>query len=363
MPNLLPLELERIAFHYVDPKQAGPVCSEQELDAAGLAPAIRDFLLGLAGAIWHAPDAGSTRSARFLPTPPPSEAPGAASHEAGQLTDAHQCLQAMLDDPAEFFPASRQLAVLLHARSHPNASPGVLAVLRLTRPSDGRAFIALAKVRHHDEELVRFVSGDLPRLGVEQVQDVLLKDIQKGALIPHPDKTEYDLKVIDAQSRDDPAAYFTEKFLGCSAKRSDDLQVKKLAPALEKFAQEKELPIKVEKLPQVLQELQQQPENVTPAALAQAAESQELFGEDFASEELVEYLVENRLGDLDIPQEQFQSKKKTVRRVIYRFLDPQYPGLEISGPPEAFAHILESQGEQITFKVITSPEGFKFGYQ
>lgn len=342
-------ELQRFAYHYVDPRQPGPACSQAETDLAQLPLPIRFLLLEMAEQIWDSPDAGSTRSARF----------------AVNVSEAHPLIETIRREEGEdeFFEASRQLAVLLHQRSHPKASPGLLGVMRLKNTEDGRVFAALVKIQHHDEEFVRVQAGELPQLEIAQVRAILRSEIQKGALIPHPAKEEYDVKVIDAQSREDPAAYFTEKFLGCVSKRSDDLQVRKVVPALERFAEQQEVPIAVEKLPQVIRDLQEQPANITPPVLAQVVAQGELFGEEFQPQKLVAFLEEQRLGDLDIPVEGFQQKRRRVRRIIYRFVDPQYDGLEISGPPEAFQKVLNNEGEEVTFVVRTSSEGFKFNYQ
>jgi hypothetical protein len=341
------LQLDRFAVHYVDPGLDGPAFSAGELHAPP--PEVEAFLLGLAAEIWNAPDSGATRSARFNP-------------ESEEARETQALLRAIAGEEEGFFSATRHLAELLHARSHPSASPGLLGVARLSDPEAGNSYAALLKIRYRDEALLRLRRGEAPLLEVQRVEDVLLKEIQKGAIYPHPEKADYDLKVIDAQSREDPAAYFTERFLGCVAKKSDDLQVKKLAPALEQFAEAKAIEIAVEKFPRLLQELKAQPEPVTPARLAEAVSAQEVFGPDFEPAELVEYLEENRLGDLDIPIEGFQRKRKGERRVVYRFTSPEYEGLEISGPPEAFEGILRAEGGQITFTIRTTSEGFRFGY-
>ncbi len=345
----LPLKLERFAFHYVDMKLDRPVYAEQEVDLARLPEPIQEFLLAMVSEIWDAPDAGTTRSARFA--------------ESQEASPARVCLETLLKDDGAFFAASRQIADLLRQRSHPSASPGVLGVMRLAHYETGKRFVALVKIRHRDEQLVRLEAPNLPRLDVERVQNVLRKEIQKGALLPHPDKDDYDVKVIDAQSREDPAAYFTEKFLGCYSKKSDDLQVRKLTPALERFAEERELSLAVERLPQVFQRLQDQPEDITAPVLAEAISEEGLFGEPVAPEEFSEYLDQVHLGDLDIPKEQFERKRKTARKVIYRFIDPELEGLEISGPPEVLSRILKAEGDQVIFTVSTDSGGFHFGYR
>jgi len=346
----LPLELKQFAYHYVDQKSEAPVFSEHEQPVVELPDAIQSFLLEMVAKIWDAPDAGSTRSARFV------------SGEEGD-PPARELLRQVCEEEDSFFEASCRLASLLHERSHPNASPGVLAVMRLERPEDGARFAALVKIRYKDVAFVRLNTGDRPRLEVEEVENILLREIQKGALYPHPDKSGYDLKVIDAQAREDPAAYFTEKFLGCTSKKSDELQVKKLAPVLERYAEEKEIELVVEKMDDVLHELRQQSENISLPVLVEAVAEQELFGDQFEEQDFEAYLEEQGLADLDIPVEEFQSNRRSSRRLVYRFIDPEYEGLEISGPPEAFQNVLSSENGLVTFKIQVTSDGFRFRYQ
>lgn len=346
-----PLELARFAYHYVDPRLDGPVYSPQEQDVPALPPDILNFLLEMVSEIWDAPDAGSTRSARF------------AAPEEGQEAATRELIEAIRAGESGFYPASMQLAERLHAQSPANASPGLLGVLQLVRPEDGAEFIALLKIRHKDEAFVQVLTGDRPQLEVTRLENVLMRGIQKGAIHPHPDRPEYDLKVIDTQAREDPAAYFTEKFLGCASKQSDEHQIKKLVPFLERYADAKDLPIAIEKVSGVLQELRQQPANISAPVLAEVVAKQELFGDSFEESDFEVFLDDNDLGDLDIPAEEFHNNRRASRRLVYRFLDPEYEGLEISGPPEAFSHVLSSDGRLVTFTIQVTPDGFRFRYQ
>lgn len=344
--------LDRFAYHYVDPRSPEPVYSPAEQDMAAMPEAIQDFLFDLVAEIWDAPDAGSTRSARF-----------AQNHERLGDSEARPWIEQALAGGEDFFAATRELAALLHRQSPQSASPGVLGVIRLVPVHDDRPTLALIKIRHRDEAFVHLGEGELPRLEVEQVERILLKDIQKGALAPHPEKSEYDLKVIDSQARDDPAAYFTEKFLGCDSKKSDDLQIKKLVPMLERYARERELPIAVEKVSGVIEGLRQQSENISAPVLAEVVAEQALFGDEFTGEDFTDYVEESELGELDIPAQEFQHNRRSPRRLIYRFVDPEYEGLEISGPPEAFSRVMSSKDGVVQFTITVTPDGFQFNYR
>ncbi len=345
------LELDRFAYHYIDPRSEAPVYSPAEQPIAEMQAEIREFLLDLVRMIWAAPDAGSTRSARF-----------AVDHPTLGTSQAQPWIDELIAGGEGFFSASRALAELLHRQAPATASPGVLGVLRLVRPTDGQVFAALLKIRYRDEAFVRLGSGSLPLLEVQQVDKILLREIQKGALIPHPEKPAYQLKVIDAQARDDPAAYFTAKFLGCDSKKSDDLQVKKLVPTLERYAEERQLPLKVEKVSDVIAELGRQEESVSAPKVVEVIAGQTLFGEEFEAEDFEEYLGQSDLAGLDVPPEEFQHKRRGPRRLVYRIVDPEYEGLEISGPPEAFRRVLSARDGSVIFTVVVTPDGFEFRY-
>lgn len=347
------IQLDRIAYHYVDPQAAEPVFATQEQAVASLPEAIRAFLLSIAAEVWDARDAGSTRSARFK----------ASDQEEAEGQEVHRLIEAALEGGKDFLDVTCQLAESLHRQSPQTASAGLLGVIRLLNTNSRLAYLALVKIRYRDEGFIRLTGEGLPELAVEQVERILLKDVQKGALYPHPDKPGYDVKIIDSQARDDPAAYFTEKFLGCDSKKSDDLQIKKLAPTLERYAQERELPIAMEKVSHVIADLRQKDENISAGVLADVVEDKQLFGPEFESEDFQEFLEQSDLGKLDIPADEFQHKRRSTRRLVYRFLDPEYEGLEISGPPEAFRQVLSSANGEVVFEVRVTADGFEFSYR
>lgn len=347
------IQLNRFAYHYVDPQAAEPLFAAREQDVASLPEEIRAFLLSLAAEVWDAPDAGSTRSARFK----------FSDQEEAERQEARHLIEVALEGGDDFINVTCQLAELLHRQSPQTASAGLLGVMRLWDANNDQAYLALVKIRYRDEGFIRLSGDGLPELAIEQVERILLKDVQKGALYPHPDKPAYDLKIVDSQARDDPAAYFTEKFLGCDSKKSDDLQIKKLTPTLERYAQERDLPIVLDKVSQVISDLRQKNENISAGVLAEVVEEKQLFGTEFAAEDFQEFLEQSDLGKLDIPAEEFQHKRRSSRRLVYRFLDPEYEGLEISGPPEAFRQVLSSKGGEVVFEVRVTPDGFEFSYR
>ena len=125
------LELSRLAIHYVDRSTDGPICAPREQDVADLHPTIIEFILDLASEVWDAADTGTTRSGNFVPDEHERLGPSLVKH----------CLERIVHDDEGFFAASEDLALHLYHRSHPQASPGLLAVTRLVSPENGGIFV------------------------------------------------------------------------------------------------------------------------------------------------------------------------------------------------------------------------------
>jgi hypothetical protein len=351
-------ELMRLAIHYVDRSADEPVYAPCEQDVAALHPAIAEFMTDLVLEVWEAPDTGTTRSGYFAPDDHPRLGPSFVKGRRDQL---------LRPGKDGFFTASRELAHHLHRRSHPRASPGLLAVMQFLAPGAGDPFAALLKIRHRDARFVRVLSDALTQLEVEQVENMLVHEIQKGAIIPHPHKPGYDLKVIDKQATDDPAVYFTESFLGCSTKKSDEHQVIRLVPEMRKYAALRELPVATEELPQVVAALQKQRGNVTTAVVARAIQERGALGPDFQPDDFQTYVdKESDLGPLDIPIERLLKSGKQARHprsFVYRFHDPHLSGITLSGPPDKLAQVLSVDGDTVTFHIETDRSGFSVGYR
>ena len=207
----------------------------------------------------------------------------------------------------------------------------------------------------------------LTQLEVEHVQNVLLDDILKGAIFPHPQRLDYDLKVIDKQAAIDPARYFTEGFLGCLTKKSDEHQVKRLIPELRDYAAQRGLPFAVERLPELVAGLQANRMTITGRIITEAVRHYELFGTDFQSEDFLSFINrESTLGTLDIPSGRFNRRgatKKVSRKLSFHFRDPDYRGVTLSGPPAAISKILVNEGDTTTFRIQTTKDGYDIRYE
>jgi hypothetical protein len=350
----LNLELNRLAIHYVDKNSETLEYAPGEQDTKALNSTITEFLLGLVSKVWDAPDTGSTRSGHFVPD----------DHEQLGPSLAKQCAHTILHEEDRFFDTSKDLAQHLYRQSPGTASPGLLAVVRLVRPNDQEVLVALLKIGHKDESFVRVLEEALTQLEVEQVENMLLRDIQKGAIIPHPHRGDYDLKIIDKIAAGDPARYFVEGFLGCLTKKSDEHQVKRLLPELRRYARERDLPVMGERLPRVIAALQERETNVTTRVITEVVQENEALGPDFQPGDLETYIdQESDLGQVDIPPEQFVRRGKTHRKITYTFRDPRFRGMTISGPPRVLEDILSVEHDTVTFFLQTTRDGFEVRYE
>jgi|GEM_PF-1070836 len=353
----LDLRLNQLAIHYIDKKSQILRLAADGQGQGELNPTIVDFLLGLVGKVWHAADTGSTRSGHFRDEESQSQ----------NLLLAKSYIGNILHEQDSFITSSQKLAEHLYAQTPATASSGLLAIMQLIEPTNNANYTAILKIRHKDSNFVKLLDEALTNLEVEHVENMLLDDIQKGAIIPHPHKPDYDLKVIDKQATNDPAKYFTEYFLGCTTKKSDEHQVKRLLPELRSYAEARGLSFDIEKLPRLVATLQKEGANVTTDTIAKAVQKQELFGSQFQSDDFKAYVrQESALGALDIPGKRFARRGKTgttSRQLTYYFRDPDLRGVTISGPPHLLANILQSSGDTVTFHIQTTKEGYDVRYE
>ncbi len=353
----LDLDLKRLAIHYVDKKTNRLEHASQEQNVEVLSTTIIKFFLDLVSEVWTKEDKGPNRSAGFVPDDDAKRGPSVVKQNFEDL-----CRQG----GEHFFRASKALATHLYQQTPGTASPGILAIMQLKRHSDRETFIAILKIRHKDERFVRVLSQALTQLDVEQVNNMLLSDIQKGAIIPHPHKDNYDLKLIDKNVADDPAQYFAEGFLGCLSKKSDEHQVKKLLPELSQFAQKRGLPLMKEKIPDIVNALQEQGTNITTSVIAEIVHNRGIFGPDLQLDDFKTYLnEESTLGPIDIPPDRFNGRGKTFipRKITIKFRDRNLRGVTISGPAETLTDILSIEGDMAIFHIETTRNNYDINYE
>ena len=348
------LRIDRIAVHFVAKRENKIEIGKSEQNVRELNPVVIEFLLKLVQDIWKAGDRGNINSAKF-------------SINGSKV--AADNIKKIKIDGNNLYESSVQLARHLYEQTPGNASTGLLGVLRFVQISDGSVYVALLKIQVKNEKFVKLPKATLTQITVEDVENLLLEKIQKGAIYPHPLKRNFDLKVVDLQSKEDPAIYFSEKFLGCKPKKSDEHQVIKLVPELQRFAIKSGLPFAVEKVPKLLISLKDQNRDITTPLLTRIVKENEIYGSEFDSEKFENYIIEKSdLGEVDIPREQFAlrgvGRKIISRKLTYSFeSDPKLKGLELTSPMEIIDKIMTIEDDTVTFNIKTTKNGFKSSYE
>jgi hypothetical protein len=206
-------------------RQAGEV-----QDIAALDEAIEGHLLDLVQDVWDSPDAGAVYSARF----DESFAGTERGLVRGYVTELKkQVLDQEVGDPrarARFLALSLDIDNRLFECTTLTASPGLLMVADFSLAYTGDRYLALLKIRHTDERFVTILQDSLTKLGVQDVEMMLTKEVLKGMIWPHPARLDHDLKLVDHQARyrHEPALYFARDFLGCQVKQTDAYQAARL---------------------------------------------------------------------------------------------------------------------------------------
>jgi len=344
------IQLLRFVYHFVDKSSNNLIYSETEKDISSLNHTIVDFLERLTNKLWDAEDSGNTVSGLFNNGVPSSR--------------ARPFIHSILENPDTILDNSKKMADLLFQVSPSNASRGILVVILCRDTNSDQKYIAIYKIKCEDEQVIKILSGDnLPEITVEEVTNILFKELQKGALIPHPDKKQYDLKVTDLQSSE-PRKYFSSTFLGCTTKKSDELQIKKLVPELVKFADENEIQVKTEKIPTVLAALGNAEGNVTIPVIEKIIETEKLYDDNYSREAFTNYAEQsNHLKNFDVEASKLASKKNgEPRRMKYIIRDPELLGIVVSGPIEAMQKICTKEGENVVIQIEIADASLQIKY-
>ena len=346
------IKLERFAFHFVDKANGIVQYSPHEEKLAAIHPTIIDFFEELTHKLWDAEDSGNTVSGHFSTGVNPSSA---APFIHGILANETTLLQ-----------NSTNLAKLLFQVSPGNASPGVLAVLTFVETITKRRHVAIYKIRCEDTRIIRILSGgNLPELSVEEVQNILLKELQKGALVPHPDRQAYDLKLTDLQSTLEPSKYFGTNFLGCISKKADEHQIKKLVPELLNYGSENHIAIDTERIPAVLEALGRQTGSVTLPVIEEVIEEEKLYDAGYSRQTFSDFAERSpNLQQFDVDAQKLAKKKNgDPRKLTYLINAPDLDGIVISGPPEAMRRIRTTQGDTVIIHIEALEANLEIKYE
>jgi hypothetical protein len=346
------ITLIQLVVHFVDKKNHKLDIAPSEQNVSSLDPIVVTFLSDLISDLWVSNDSGTTTSARFSRSNPSAQ-------------PVQDRIASIRRDEKNLYDCSVEMARHLFDVSTPNASTGLLAVVRYKQSSNRSVYVAILKIEVKDEKLVKLLSSSLTKLTVEDVQNRLLGDILKGAIYPHPQRSDYDLKVTDKQaSSNENTLYFSRDFLGCESKKSDDHQVKVLITELERYAQDANIPFANELVPGFVTALQDLNRDITTTNLSILAQDTKLFGCDFNQDHFIDHIQNNsKIGNIDIPKNILLKRgtgQKDISRVLkIKIIDPKYRGVLIIGPAKLIKDIMVTDGDTVTFTIQTTKDGFR----
>lgn len=348
------LQIEAIATYFVDKRNNRFDDTSAEKNVGTLPLEVSTFLLKLVEFFWEEEEKKYITSGFFTDE---------TDQEIG-VSIAKPYINGILAGTGTFAVHTRNLASHLYQISPRTAAPGLLTILKLYDQTNDVHYVCILKIRYKDESLVKIPNDALTQITVELIENVLLSDVQKGAIIPHPIKADYELKVTDNVG-DDPAQYFTGAFLGCKTKKSDVHQIKNLIPELEELGREKGIRINTEKLPAVIASLQEKEVDVTPDVLAEVASEEGLYESNIDSVAFDNHFRDDVGDSLDIPAASFSSKgkRRTPRAVTIKFVGGEYNGITINGNVQTLKNIIQVEGDRAVLHIETTRDGIRITYE
>lgn len=348
------LQIEMAATYFVDKKGDKFESKNAEKDINNLDPKIINFFLGIIEKFWSAEEAQYVTSGYFADED---------DQDLG-ISIAKPYILSILSDKGNFGDNTKALARHLFQNSPKTSAPGLLGIFVVKDSISKSKYVCILKLRYKDEDVIKIPNDALTQLTVELVENMLISDLQKGAIIPHPTKSDYDLKVTDVVT-DEPAQYFTSNFLGCRTKKSDVHQIKKLVDELESIGRESSTRVNTERLPAVIASLQEKNLDIDTALLAEVATEENLYEDEIAPELFETHFHDNVGGSLNIPAAVFSSKGKKMkpRTITFKFIGGEYDGVKVIGSPQALRNILKTEGDRAILHIETTRDGFSASYE
>lgn len=330
--------VERIALHLVDRTLPGPRLSDHGIDLDSYdsvddVQALTNFFNGHLEKIWEAQEGLRTRAANFQ-----------------DRSTIQECYQAILLDPLCFFERSRLMAQRLYDESRGlRTTRGLLLVLWIRQPDVPRPFLVLLKLEPGPSNKITLsqdnAGATLLDLVVEHLEQALPDPgdrILKWAVMPHPSRTAYQLKVKDDEGGSDLAQYFVT-FLECEPRLNEKQQTRALLEALPEYAEEchpdTDWQTSVE---EVIAALDNEPV-ITADVLMSKVQELGVFPE-FNSNVLQEKLRERHADDMQV-------RSGTLGSVKLRYTLPS--GITIEGPRMIMESLvqIERVGEEYEFNI------------
>ena len=318
--------VEKAALHLIDRTKAGAVCRPNEIDLVALQKnadfsVVNQFFSGHLDHVYTAEENQRTRSAVF--------------EDQAVVSQFYKEIAA---DINRFYPRSCDLAQRLYDVSKKKrTSPGVLLILWFRKATNSTPFLALFKMDPGPSNTISLNqdnSGDLLLdLAIHHFEHSLPDEssrVLKWAITPHPNRSNYNVKVRDEQGGSDTSLYFME-FLGCAARLSEKDQGRALLDILPAYAQTTHPGEDCsEAVQSVLQELEAVP-TITPALVFETAQRMNVLP-NFQLDTFQAELAKQKSEDLNIPSTVLKSAK----------IEYSLPsGIVIKGPRATIEHLVE----------------------
>jgi hypothetical protein len=343
-----PFTIQRLAVHYIE-RNIRIETAEAEVNLENLHPQVSSFLDNLVANVWIEEEKGYVYSASFV-----------ERERRGPRED----IENIIDNANAFLASTERLARSLFAATPRNASTGLFAVFRVTRNEDNAVFVVAIKIQNKDGSFVRLGENALTQITVEDIQNLLLDKIQKAAIFPHPYKPNFQLKIIDRQSSDEPAVYFSQNFLGASIKKSDEHQIRRLLPALLAYAEETGQQVTRRQFPALINSLRAANRDITPMLVSNLAIEHRVFGREFEANRFQDFISSpGQLGALFVPAGTFSRTRSGPRPMKITFTDPRFRSIEIKGQPEVLERLLSEHGDNTEFRLETASSAVVYNYE
>jgi len=330
--------IDHVALHFVDTGLDGPILSKKEIDLNSTKrpddlKILHSFFKDHLKRIWLDKESQKTCAASFK--------------EASDIRDFYTRITT---NGSEFFTCTCEMARQLYVASPNTASRGLLMVLLFRVAGDDEKYLGLLKMDPGRKDAVTLGEDDngniLLDLAVRTINQVLpdpSEKILKWAIIPHPARRTFDLKVKDEQSSADRAMYFM-KFLGCEEKPSAIEQSSVLVEVIQNFTKEfapKELDCRAT-TDSLVEKIAESDAIITVESVVETVRESDNFI-NFDEANLRKKFEEANILDLCIPPEKFRDAK-----IQYKLPN----GIIIKGPREAMENYIKVESNDNGIVII-----------
>lgn len=345
------MPIDKVALHFVDTSLDGPILSKKEInlksaDKVEEISVLDGFFKGHLGKIWLDKESKKTCAANFKDS-----------------SEMREFYAEIIEDRSKFFEHTCKMAQQLYVASPSNASKGILMVLLFSVTGESSPFLGLLKMDPGRKDAITLGEDKdgniLLNLAVQTIKQALPDPhgdkVFKWAVIPHPNRRTFELKVKDEQLGTDRAQYFM-KFLGCEEKPSAIEQTHVMVNVLQDFAKEN-VPKGLDFRPpirRVVEKIAESEIAITLETIVKTVKESDTF-DKVDEAKLRKKFEEANAKDICIPPEKLRDTK----------IEYDLPnGIIIKGPREAmedYIKIEEKENRKVVIQIETTSD-YKMKY-